>query len=265
MSNNFSISLEAEKFADWIRLFSEINDIETPLGVDQGRLFTTIMEPQHTYMLKFEAKNSIFDEFESKNAEIGIDPEELAKIFKIYSREKNTGDSLNIRYNGRDLMYTLKSPLQRTKRRFFFLSDSTSLISDKYELPDLDYTVKITLNAEIFKKIIQECCKISDKFTLFYNDGVDNSFWASAYCGTSCSYIAEIEDFEKIESTGEAKGEHSLSPIVDILPFLRDNITIYLGHEIPLRIDFNLWGAECSYCLAPRAEKKEREGEVCNK
>lgn len=255
----FSASIEAEKFADWMSLFCAINSyIEIPLGADQGKLFTSIMDPNHISMLTFKVKETVFEEFSaSKNTKIGIDAEEIWKILTIGYSKKNSLDSLRIDFDGQELDLTLRSPLQKTERHFYFMNLSTIHEPDSYKPPNLEYTTKATLKAEVFKNVVQDCYKVSDKFTLWFN----KKFWATAH-DNHCSYSAEIKDTTEIESTEEAKGEYSLSIIIDILPYLRDDITISLGDEIPMRIDFSLWGAKCSFCVAPRVEREEREETV---
>jgi len=247
-------------------LFLSIYDCEIPLGINKDGIYTTIMDANHISMLTFKAKSTIFEFFHtSKDIKIGIDQEEIKKFLKKGYEEEVTADLSKISYNGEEISILLTKKDQKLERTFFLKSYYTTYGPNNYKLPDLNYSYKITLKAEIFKTVLQDCYKIQDNFSLFFREESENKFWAEAHYEKSYSYVAIIEDTIKIEGQGNAEGNYNLSMLVDILPFLRDEITIYLGHEIPLIIDFKLWGADCSYCLAPRAEKGEEEGEICNK
>lgn len=254
-----SLSIEAEKFADWMGLLRGVNDVVIPLGIDGERVFTTIMDSDHITMLRFIAEKNAFKKFNVVgNWELGIDAEEIQKILKEKFQIKSIVGTLDIDFNDPELELTLKLPKQKTKRHFYFTNLFTTRDPEYYIIPDLLFTAKVTLEASVFKSIVQDCYKVSDNFTLWIGKNIQK-LCVTAHYEESLAYMAEIEDIIEIRSLEEARGNYNLSFIVDILPFLRDQITIHLGIDICMRIDFTLWGAQCCYIIAPRMREEKEE------
>jgi len=253
-----SLSIEAEKFADWMGLLRRVNDIITPLGIDQEKIYTTIIDSDHISMLRFIAEKNAFKKFNVVGSwELGIDTEEIQKMLTEKFQIKNIVGTLDIDFNDPELELTLKLPKQKTKRHFYFTDLSTIHDPEYYIIPDLLFTAKVILEASVFKSIVQDCYKVSDNFSLWIGKNIQK-LCVTAHYEKSLSYLAEIQDIIEIESEGEAKGNYNLSFIVDILPYLHNQITIHLGVDICMRIDFTLWGAQCSYIIAPRVMRDQK-------
>lgn len=224
--------------------------------VDEGRLKISeegfrlrAVDPANVAMVSFELSSDAFEEFEfeeEEELEVGIDFVKLSSIIDM-----GKGETAELEFDTeKHKLYTKLGSLAYT---ISLLDPST--IRKEPKVPELDLPVQVVIEADVFRRAIRAAEKIGDHILL----GVDGDVF----------YMETESDTDKV------RFELGKEQLIDIIPGVvrsmysleylsamskglskADHITLSIGKDYPLRIDFELADgyAHVSYLLAPRIE-----------
>lgn len=129
-----------------------------------------------------------------------------------------------------------------------------SAIRKEPKEPELELPAKAVLNAGEFKKAIQSADKVTDHI-VFRSDS--ESFYIEAKGDVDAIKVDFRYDLIE-HNKAEARSMFSVEYLKEFVRIAgnKDNVTIYLGNDMPLRLHFGVDGGklEVEYILAPRIE-----------
>ena len=233
---------------------SNMIDEASLVGDEQG-LKLRAMDPAHVAMVDFMLKSEVFDEYsiDLKNQsflKIGLD---LTRFFTILKRAgasdticlelTKDGTALRIRFEGESSTRTFSMPL-------------IELAEEELKVPTLDFPCKVEISPRILQEAIKDAEIVSDH--VVFNMDAEN-FYISAR--------GELGDVEVRVSKGEAvsfscdenaRSMFSIEYLKDIsrASDLAESVKVYLGNNIPVKLEFIAVGVDLSFLLAPRIESE---------
>ena len=240
--------------------------------VDEGKLRMTesvlklrAVDPANVAMVSFELQRDAFDDFrfevtesgaeadtegesQKDEIEIGIDFVKLLAILGIGGKEvvelklDEHAQKLATRMGG--LAYTVS------------LLDTSSLRKEP-KVPELDFPVQVIIETEEFRRTIRAAEKVGDHIIL----GVDGELFYMEVEGEMDKLRLGLRKDQLIHLTpGTVHSLYSLDYISAMSKGMShaENITLNLGKDYPLRIDFEVADGKgkVSYLLAPRIENE---------
>jgi len=258
--------------------------------VDEGKLRITeegfklrAVDPANVAMVSFELQRDAFDDFrfemETKSKskpksksklksevedeveveavgdapareaiEVGIDFVKLLGILGIGGSEV-----VNLRLDGQaQKLFTQMGSLAYT----ISLLDTTSLRKEP-KVPELEFPVQVIIEIEEFRRTVRAAERIGDHIML----GVDGEEFYMAVEGEMDKLRLTLKKEQLIHLTpGTLHSLYSLDYIAAMSKGMShsDNITLNLGKDYPLQIDFEVADGKgkVSYLLAPRIESE---------
>ena len=242
----FHAKLEAKTWKKIIHALSgiieEVNILVTPEGIQ-----FTAMDPSHISMVDFHMGKEHFEEFNGEaETTLGLDIDEQRKVI---NRSK-PGDLLTIDADQSTIKLTLQDK-ERDIVRKFSLPLIDVITGEKYKVPHLDSTAKIRLPSYVFDDAIKDAYLLSDNVML---QAIPHIFLVTAE-GDSGKFTTEIKDWLEYEVTEQCKSIFNLSYLTDVAKTIEDEVTINLGNDMPMKIEFTLDNAKIIFILAPRVEK----------
>ncbi|MBN1786157.1 MAG: proliferating cell nuclear antigen (pcna) [Candidatus Methanofastidiosa archaeon] len=243
----FEAKIEAK---NWKNIISVIGSIieEAPLRIDKDGLTLRAMDPSHISLIDLEVPKDQFIDFSvDSDRVIGIDVEEMSRVM---SRGKPT-DMMLIKAD-EDNNKLFVTFIGESRRRFGLPIIDTPEQSN-LKLPDFPTNAIIGIDASLFKDGIKDASIVADHITL---EAKNNSFIMRAE--------GDIGDIEtKIEKSSlvelkleeECKSTFNLSYLADVSSSINGPITLELGNDSPILMNFEIGGATIKFVLAPRIER----------
>ena len=140
-----------------------------------------------------------------------------------------------------------------TRRKFSTRALDT--LNDVSKVPEIPSTATIKISAEAVKDAIKDAYIVSDSITFVCSKefrieakGEDPTNDFSMVVGNGC-----IKDYDLKEEGG--RSTFNLVFLTDISKHWNEDITLKLGENIPIIVDFNVDKASFEYILAPRIER----------
>jgi len=230
--------------------------------VDEGKLRITAeglklraVDPANVAMISFVLQRDAFDDFQfsvesegDTEIEIGMDFMKLIGILGIGGREDV---ELKLDENAQKL-YTRMGSLDYT----LSLLDPSSLRKEP-KVPELEFPAKVIIETEEFRRTIRAAEKIGENIVL----GVDGEEFYMEAEGEMDKLRLGLGKEQLIDLTPETVSSlYSLEYISSMSKGIShaENITLNLGKNYPLQIDFALaeGKVKVSYLLAPRIESE---------
>jgi proliferating cell nuclear antigen len=218
----------------------------TPAGVKMRA-----MDPSHIALVDFELPPDAFAEYEVKAPTIlGIN---LMEMNKVLSRAK-PGDELGMEFDEKQNRLTLTFKGKSTRRL------SLPLISmDEREFPEpkIPFVAEIEVNAGVVQDGLKDAELVTDNVQF----SVDKESFVMRAEGDKGSTELKLSKDDK-EALAKLKVDQPARAVFNI-KYLRDmmegasssdSVTILLGTDLPVQLDFRISKGKLRFLLAPRIE-----------
>ena len=239
----------AKEFKKIIDAMSNLVD-EISFEVDEKGLRASAMDPSHVALVSVDIPREAFDEYVADPHEIGVDLEALKKIVKRAKSKE---------------MLTLELDEERNRLNVILKNDATRKFSlslydvstSNVKVPDLNYPNEIIMKAGAFKDALKDA-ELVDDHVILKVDG-EGRFIVSSKGDVNQSETIFDENSEAVldmRITEPARSTFSLSYLEDITKAASsdDILHIYLGSDMPVKIEFNVADGKILFLLAPRIE-----------
>ncbi len=221
---------------------------EVRLEVKESGLHLRAMDPAHVALVDLEMKKEIFEEYEiDEEKALGID---LDKFLTVIKRAKSKDTMIF-----EDKEEYLRVTIEGTATRSFDLP-LIDVGEEEVRVPELDYPCVMEIDPEAFEAGIKDVKTVSDHATLSASeDGF--SMKAMGDLG-SVEIFIEKNKMLTFDVSEPAKSMFSIEYLEDILKAskIADSVKIYLGNNIPVKLEFLAPGIKLTYILAPRIEEE---------
>jgi len=239
----------AKEFKKIIDAMSNLVD-EISFEVDERGLRASAMDPSHVALVSVNVPREAFEEYIADPHEIGVNLEALKKIMKRAKSKEKLALELDEERNRLNII--LKNDATR-KFSLALYDVSTSNV----KVPDLNYPNEIVIKAGAFKDALKDAELVDDHVTL-QTDEEGRFIVFSKGDINQCETIFDenSEAVLDIRITEPARSTFSLSYLEDITKAASsdDILHIYLGTDMPVKIEFNIADGKILFLLAPRIE-----------
>ncbi|MBP2172389.1 DNA polymerase sliding clamp [Methanococcus voltae] len=268
----FKAVCDAKDFKKIINATSNLVD-EICFEVDEEGIKASAMDPSHVALVSLNIPKTVFSEYISGIHDLGIDLEALKKIM---ARSKSN-DTIIMEYDEEKnkLLTTFKNNVTRN-----FSMALYDISSNNLKVPDIEYPNKVSIKAGAFVEALKDSELVNDHIILSINSS-DNQFVISSkgdlnYSETIFSLSkSETEVVSSEENEGAVESEEVINNVMVEykvlenskstfnLAYLKDItkstasediLDIYLGEDMPVKVEYNIGGAKLVFLLAPRIE-----------
>jgi len=207
------------------------------------------VDPANVALVDLELKREAFDEYNTEGeAEgegekvIGIPFDKLREVlrFAVGDVSLDIGDD-KIALQSSAYAYTLS------------LLDPSSLRGEP-KIPELEFSTRVVVDADDFKKVLKAAEKISDQIAI----GVqNNTFFVEAEGDMETMRYSLHKDELGHLSGGDCRSLFSLEYLAAMAKgFASDTLTLYISTDHPLKMEFEIadGNGKVVYMLAPRIE-----------
>ncbi len=218
---------------------------EAKFEFNQSGMSVKAVDAAHIAMIVLDISKEGFIEFESEDAEIGVDLEKIKNMLKI----AKSNDVVEISKEGSKLTFQIGN-----LTRSMALIDASALTVPK--VPNIGLPAKVVISKDDFINGIKAAESISDSITLevtptefeMYSLGDEDV----SKLTLPKDMVKEIECAEPVKSTYPLDYLLKLAKAIDSTEF----VTIYLGKDYPVKIVFDIskGNGKVTYLLAPRIE-----------
>ncbi|WP_457611736.1 DNA polymerase sliding clamp [Methanocaldococcus sp.] len=246
----FKAKLEsAKEFKKVIDTISTLLD-EVCFVVDEEGVRAIAMDPSHVALVSLNIPRLAFEDYQADSHELGIDLEAFKKIMNRAKAKDKLILELDEERNRLNVIF------ENHGKRKFSLS-LLDLSSSAAKMPEIEYNNTITLKGDAFKEALKDADLISDYVIL---KASPTEFIVEAK-GDLNDFTAEFteEDDALINIEGEesVRSAFNLEYLLDMVKGISkgDIVKLYLGNDMPLKMEYSLAGAELTFFLAPRIEE----------
>lgn len=217
---------------------------ECRLTMTADGISTMAVDVANVAMVSAVLPKTLFEEYDEKRSEIGMDVEKWHTILAIMNDQKST-----IR-------------IRRTEQGFLEVSDGNwsdshtpldpDTVRKKPNTPTLNLPASIEVGAKEFYETIKAMSTISDKIRL--STGPDGL--SLDVDGDSDKLHKVIPATNGVSPATAVSASFSLDYMKGLARATKDavTVTVSMGQDHPVRLDFTISGIEASYLLAPRLE-----------
>ncbi len=238
----------AKEFKKVVDTVSTLLD-EICFEVDEEGIKASAMDPSHVALVSLEIPKLAFEEYEADNHDIGIDLEAFKKVMNRAKSKDKLILELDEERNKLNVIF------ENTGKRKFSLA-LLDLSASSVKVPDIEYPNVIMIKGDAFKEALKDASLFSDyvvlkadenKFVVHAKGDLNEN---EAIFEKDCSAIISLEVKE------EAKSAFNLDYLIDMVKGVSsgDIIKIYLGNDMPVKLEYSIAGVNLTFLLAPRIE-----------
>ncbi|ENN96730.1 DNA polymerase sliding clamp [Methanocaldococcus villosus KIN24-T80] len=239
----------AKEFKKVVDTVAQILD-EICLIANEDGITARAMDPSHVALVSLEIPRLSFEDYEIEGEkEIGIDLEAFKKIMNRAKSKDKLILELDEEKNKLNVIF------ENSGRRKFSLA-LLDISASEIKMPEIEYPAVVMLKGDAFKEALKDADLISDYVILKVED---NKFIVETK-GELNDFSAEFDEDSSalisIESQGHAKSAFNLEYLLDMVKGIKagDIVKLYLGTDMPLKLEYSLGGANLTFLLAPRIE-----------
>ena len=232
-----------------VSIFKGLNVIvnEALFNFEENGLTIRAVDPANISMVEIEAPPTAFDVYTiDEGVKIGLDVDRIIDFLKIAKKR----DTIEIEY---------EKEKKQFKVRVGNIQYQTSIIPPENikepKTPNLQFDVKVTIDAGEFKRAIQCISKVKSESVIFRCDDIGLTIEANTDIDRIEFTISEIEAIEF--NKGNAKSVYSMEYLKDLTKIAEkgDTVTIEFGNDLPLSLTYSIdEKVTIRYFLAPRIE-----------
>ncbi|WP_457613400.1 DNA polymerase sliding clamp [Methanocaldococcus sp.] len=238
----------AKEFKKVVDTISTLLD-EICFEVNEEGIKASAMDPSHVALVSLEIPSLAFEEFTADEHEIGIDLEAFKKVMNRAKSKDKLILELDEEKNKLNIIF------ENTGKRKFSLA-LLDLSASSVKVPEIEYPNVVVIKGEAFKEALKDADLFSDYVIL----KVENDKFLIQAKGDLNDFSAEFEKDDaaivNLEVGEEAKSAFNLDYLMDMVKGVSsgDIIKIYLGNDMPLKMEYSLAGVNLTFLLAPRIE-----------
>ncbi len=208
-------------------------------------------DPSRSSMISFSLGKDSFLEYEiEKEVRIGMDMDYLKNIMK----RARSNEMVKIEDSNGKVVISFET--EKSKRTFTI--PMLDIVEDVvFKEPNIEYTDYVKINAEVLKEIIRDASIISD-YVMFML--TPDSFEVEV--DSERGHLKEVfekdsEEIEELKVENGAKSYHLLQYMDDIVKAAgkKETATLYLGNNVPLKLEYNIEKALARYYLIPTSKE----------
>ncbi len=222
---------------------------EVNFRVNEEGISIRAMDSSRVALLDVKIGREILEEFELDQEEVvGIDLDRFEKILKRAKAKNSIGLEKETEEN------VLKIIIRNGARREFELP-LIEVAEEEIRIPELDYKATVEIDADYFLEIIKDIDIISDYVT-FLADENKLKIFGRGELG-SVNVVFRREEALSFEVSESCEATFGIEYLKDILSGAKiaDTVRIFLGKDLPLKLEFVIPGCNLVFYLAPRIEE----------
>ncbi|MCP4647232.1 MAG: proliferating cell nuclear antigen (pcna) [bacterium] len=217
--------------------------------ISESGLSLKAMDPSQISMVSFSMPKTMFSEYVvGDHKRIGVN---IGKLARVLARG-NTGESVELEVDEGRLSITFIGKKRRREFKIPLLDLGEGLERE----PKIEYKNKVIMRADALRDVLKDAKLISTHIS-FVLDGKTLKVEIKGDDGEiKEEFEKEGEEVKEITIEGEAKATYPLSYMEDIIKGSKadTDITLYIESDRPLKVEYNIVGADAKYYLAPRIE-----------
>lgn len=237
--------------ADKLRkIFETIGNIvdEVVIKVEEEGIKIRAIDPGHIALVDFEMSKNAFDEYDvASPAKLGIDLKPLVNVLK---RAED-----NVVLELKDGATLVVSSFGNVKKRFEIpLIDITE---EALKIPELNFEAEVEMQSSVLKNAISDASVFGEQVTISVNDN-EIAFITKSDENVSETKIDKDNCFsfslKAVNDKKEARSTFTLEYLEDIIKIadIIDKVKIFVGTDIPLKLEFANENIKIIFFLAPR-------------
>ncbi|MCK4319132.1 proliferating cell nuclear antigen (pcna) [Candidatus Micrarchaeota archaeon] len=207
------------------------------------------MDPSQISMVSFSMPKDVFSIYEvSEPRKVGVDIDRLSKVLSRGTR----GESAELSFE--DNRLSIK--FLKEKRSRHFKIPLLELSAGVEKEPKIEYKQEVVMSSETMKEILKDAKLISSHITFSLNS---KGFFVHVK-GDNGEIDEEFgvgtEEIKEVKATSDSRATFPLQYLEDIVKASKSSIdiTLHLETDRPLKLSYNVEGAQAVYYLAPRIE-----------
>ena len=240
------ILAEPKLLSDPISIMSDIVN-EVKLKVNKDFIEIIAMDPANVIMVIFKLFGSAFTEYSvDKKETLGINLENLKRVL----RRARPNDVLILELVNNRLKIILKGENNKT-----FNLSLIDIDEDEQKVPELNFPVKIELDAGVFDESVEDASIVAESVALIA-DNKNFSIKSEGNLSDAVIEFSQSDDLKVVNNGGsKVNSRYSVEYLKKIVKGskLSDKALIYFNKDYPLKVDYNLVDKlSLSFILAPR-------------
>ena len=207
------------------------------------------MDPSQISMIAFDMPKKMFSEYDAgEQKRIGVD---INKLSKVLSRG-TSGESVEMVLEEGRLNITFRGK----KRKRVFKLPLLDLGEGLEREPKIEYKNKVVMRADALREIIKDAKLVSSHITFILADGHLRMEIKGDDGEVKEDFEKDGEALKEVEISADAKATYPLSYMEDIIKGSKGDteISFFIESDRPLKLEYNIVGANARYYLAPRIE-----------
>lgn len=245
----FKATINSNYFKKIIEAMSNLID-EVSFEIDEEGMKASAMDPSHVALVSVNIPKEAFEEYVADIHEIGVDLEAFKKIMgRAKSNEKLT---LELDEENNKLNLILKNDAIRRFSLSLYDVSSTNV-----KVPSIEYPNEITIKAGAFVDALKDAELVNDHVSLkMSQDGKFTIYSKGDINQSEIIYDGDSDSILDLKITQDTKSTFSLPYLKDITKATSSNevLHIYLGTDMPVKIEYNIGNGKIIFLLAPRIE-----------
>ncbi len=229
------------------KIFDAVVNIvdEVTLKVEPEGISIRAMDPAHVALVDFEMKKDAFDQYKiDEPVELTVDLKSVVNVLKRVEQEL----IIKLKEGANALVFLSEGTV---KKRFDIpLIEATE---ENLKVPNITFETEVEMDSTIFKNAIADSSVIGEYVTLKVEG--DALYFTSKAEENEVEIRVEKDNCISFKKK-DAKSHFSLEYLQDIarISDIINKVKIYLGNDLPLKLDFADDYTKIIFFLAPRVE-----------
>lgn len=207
------------------------------------------MDPSQISMIAFNMPKTMFSEFDAgEQKRLGID---ISKLSKVLARG-TSGESVDLGTEEGRLIITFRGK----KRKRVFKLPLLDLGEGLEREPKIEYKNKVVLRADALREIMKDAKLVSSHISFVLENGKLRVEIKGDDGEIKEEFEKDGDEIKSLEVAADAKATYPLSYLEDIVKGSKadTDIALFVETDRPLKVEYNVVGADAKYYLAPRIE-----------
>ena len=206
---------------------------------DKGIHFRAV-DPSQVVLVDYFIDKKVFDSYSIEPAFVGVN---LVELSKIVSRSLQ-GDSLKLGLTDSELKINLKGELDRA-----FKLPLIDVSDDDLKIPEIDYDVKVEIDARVLKEALKDASLFSSSVMLLIKK---DKFYLEAKGSAGVLNASSNSKAVKVKSTQDVVSKYSLGFLQNIVKQANpdSDVVLELKSDSPMKVTYLIGSSEIRFYLA---------------
>jgi proliferating cell nuclear antigen len=239
---------EAKEFKKIIDAASNLLD-EICFEVSEDEIKASAMDPSHVALVSINIPKDAFEKYKADVHDIGIDLEAFKKIMGRAKAKDKLILELDEEKNKLNVIFKNSA----TRKFSLALYDVSS---SNLQVPDIEYPNEILIKAGAFVDALKDADLVNDHITLKVEDGKFIIYSRGDLNESEVIFDEDSESIISMKTEENSRSTYNLEYLKDMTKAASsdDILRIYLGTDMPVKIEYEVCGANLTFLLAPRIE-----------